>query len=344
MKTRIQSLQKHHRFVSVMRKLLPILAGGLVLSLMIWPQIVKRRDFISDVLKSSSVPLNSNAKIDMKEVMFYSEDGKGQPFTLTADKIWELDTEKRIIQLDDPKGKMTLNSGVNVFSDSPVALFYQEKGLVYFEQEVHLDSDNGYQAKASNVNVDYQNQKAWSEKPIYLHGEKIDLDATGFYMRQNGNEVDFTGPTKTILKDAEKKQNIVITADGLMKARQKTQTIATDKNVVIVYEQNKIYCDKMIAHFKTVSKNTYDLASVQVQKNVKIITPNETITGDEAFYDIDKEKVFITGKVNIVKEEGNVTGDRAVVDMKTGLSRLETDKKSGKQRVKGTLYPTKIKK
>ena len=142
-----------------MRTLLPILAAGLVLSLLIWPQIVKRRDFISDVLKSSSVPLNSKAQIDMKRVLFYSEDRKGQPFLLTADKIWEVDSDNKIIRIDEPKGEMTLNSGIKLFSESPFALYNQEKGIVHFDKEVHLKSDNGYDIETSSVFVDYQNQQ-----------------------------------------------------------------------------------------------------------------------------------------------------------------------------------------
>ncbi|MBP5534181.1 MAG: LPS export ABC transporter periplasmic protein LptC [Alphaproteobacteria bacterium] len=328
-----------------MRVLLPILAGGLVLLLLIWPQIVKRRDFISDVLKTSAVPLNPNAQIDMKKVLFYSEDNKGQPFQLAADKIWEIDSVNKVVQIDYPKGEMLLNSGVKLFSNSQTAFLYQEKGEVHFKEKVHLNSDNGYRIETSNVFVDYQNQLSYSDKPISVRGEKIDLDATAFKMRQNGDEVDFTGPIKLVLKDVAKGQNILITANGLTEARQKTQAITFHKNVIAYYDKNKIFCDKMTAYFKSKGGHEYDLKSVQAQKNVKITTENEVITGDDAFYDMEKEKAFITGNVVITKAEGNMKGDRAVVDMKTGLSQLEANskKKSG-QRVKGTLYPTKIKK
>ena len=327
-----------------MRVLLPVLAGGLVLSLLIWPQIAKRRDFISDVLKSSAVPLNSKAQIDMKKVSFYSQDEKGQPFILTAEKIWEIDPANKVEQIDLPKGKMTLNSGVKLFSDSPLALYYQEKGLIHFKDKIYLNSDNGYQVEASEIYVEYQKQSAYSNNPVSVRGEKIDLDATGFRMRQNGNEIDFLGKTNVVLKKVAKGQNMLVISDGLMEIRQKTQTITFHKNVSLNYDTNKIYCDKMIAYFKSKGKNEYELKSVKAQKKVRIETPNEVITGDDAFYDLVKEKAFITGNVVITRAEGKMQGSRAVVDMKTGLSRLEADNKTKKQRVKGTLYPEKIKK
>lgn len=343
-KTRIQSLQKHHRFVHIMRILLPILAGGLLLSLLIWPQLMKKADFVSDVLKSSVAPLNSKAQIDMKKVQFYSEDDKGQPFTLTSDKILEVNPEKRLVQMDNPYGEMTLNSGVKIFSDSPVALFYQDSEVVYFKKDLHFKTDNGYTATSSDVVVDYKNQLAYSNAPIYIRGEKADLDATAFYMRQNGEEIDFKGFAKVILKDPEQNKNVVITADRAFEIRQKTQTITAFENVLADDGTNKVYSDEMTAYFTQVSKNKYKLKSVQAQKNVKIVTKTETVTGNDAFYDLNKKKAFITGDVVVQRAEGEMMGDRAVIDMQTGHSQLETDytKTVTPHRVKGTIYPTRI--
>ena len=103
-----------------------------MLLLLIWPQIVKRRDFISDVLKTSAVPLNPNAQIDMKKVLFYSEDNKGQPFQLAADKIWEIDSVNKVVQIDYPKGEM-LFGNCKLQNDTPAYLrerWKKERGRV----------------------------------------------------------------------------------------------------------------------------------------------------------------------------------------------------------------------
>ena len=78
---------------------------------------------------------------------------------------------------------------------------------------------------------------------------------------------------------------------------------------------------------------------------MKIITLTETITGNDAFYDLGKEKAFITGNVIVQRAEGNMSGDRAVINMKTGQSQLEVDytKQDTSRRVKGTIYPKRLK-
>lgn len=328
-----------------MRIILPVLAGGLVLMLLIWPQIQKKADFISGNLKNAVEPINSKAQIDMKKVQFYSEDKKGQPFTITSDKILEVDPQNRLVQLDMPKGEMTLNSGVKIFSNSPMAWFYQDSEIVFFKEDLHMQTDNGYQANASAVVVDYKNQSAYSNNRFQIRGDKMDLDSIGFYMRQNGAEVDFNGPATVVLKNPQKAQTVIITADKVFEVRQKTQTISAYQNVLADDGINKVYSDEMTAYFRSVGKNQYELKSVQAQKNVKIITKTETITGNDVFYDLGKEKAFITGDVIVHRPEGDMTGDRAVIDMKTGHSQLEVDytKSNTPRRVKGTLYPTRIK-
>ena len=93
--------------------------------------------------------------------------------------------------------------------------------------------------------------------------------------------------------------------------------------------------------------NRYELKSIQAKSNVKIITLTETITGNDVFYDLAKEKAFITGNVSVEREEGIMHGDRAVIDMKSGQSQLEVDYSKPVQtrkRVRGTIFPTKMKK
>ena len=328
-----------------MRVILPVLAGSLLLLLLIWPQIQKKADYISGVLKNTITPVNSKAQIDMKKVQFYSEDKKGQPFTVTSDKIVEIDSQNHLVQLDLPKGEMTLNSGIKIFSESPMAWFYQDSDVVFFKKDLHMTTDNGYTAEASEVVVDYKNQSAYSNETLFVRGEKADLDSAGFYMRQNGAEIDFKGPAKLVLKNPQKNQKVVITAQKVFEVRQKTQTVSAFENVLADDGTNKVYSDEMTAYFRSLGKNRYELKSVQAQKNVKIITQTETITGNDAFYDLDKEKAFITGDVVVHRPEGNMNGDRAVIDMKTGESQLEVDytKSNTPRRVKGTIYPKRMK-
>ncbi|MGN1091644.1 MAG: LptA/OstA family protein [Alphaproteobacteria bacterium] len=337
----VNSLDKHHRFVSTLRLLLTGSAMLMLVLLLVWPQLAKRADLISSALKNAASQKKIQASIDMTKVQFVSEDEKGQPFTISSDQITQIDAQNKIVQLENPRGEMTFSSGLKLFSSSPEALFYETTQIVNFKKLVDVLFDNGYQAQTSDVVVDYKNKTAYGKKPLSVRGEKFDLDSTGFDIRQNGNEMDFSGPVRVALKSPEK--NVVILAQKSAEVRQKTQTITAFEKVISDDGINKVYCEELTAYFNQTGKNQYELRSVQAQRNVKIKTPTEEITGNEAYYDMIKEKAFITGNVVVKRAEGTVNGDRAIIDMKNGTSQIETDA-SRKDRVKGTLLPLQLKK
>ena len=311
-------------------------------SLLVWPQVSKKMDLISSSMKNTLKPKGLQASIDMTKVQFFSEDEKGQPFTISSDQITEVDVQNKIVQLINPKGEMTFSSGVKIFSSSPEAFFYQNTQIVDFKKVVDVLSDNGYQAKTSDVVVDHKNQLAYSNSPLVVRGEKIDLDSIGFYVRKNGEEFDFYGPVRIELKTPKK--NIVIIAEKIVEVRQKAQTITAFSNVIADDGVNKIYSEKLTAYFNQTGKNQYVLRSVRAKENVRIQTPDEEITGKEAFYDVIKERAVVTENVVAKRSEGNVQADKAVIDMKKGTSLLETNNTETKQRVKGTIFPTQLKK
>ena len=342
MNTSAQSLDKHHRFVSALRFMLMSLALAMFILLLAWPQLIKRMDLISSALKHPVETSNLKTSVDMTKVQFFSEDEKGQPFTISSSQITEVDPESKLVLLENLNGEMTLSSGVKLFASSPEALFDQNSQIVHFKQLLNVVSDNGYKAQTSDVVVDYKNRLAYTSNALTVRGDKMDLDSSGFSMRQSGEEVDLTGPARMVLRS--EKRTVNIKADKLVEVRQKTQTVTAYKNVVADDGTNKIYCEELTAYFAPIGKNQYELRSVQAQKNVRIKTINEEITGNEAYYDMQKEKAFITGKVTVKREGGVVSGDVAVIDMKSGISQLEKSAQNKNGRVKGTIMPLQLKK
>ena len=146
------------------------------------------------------------------------------------------------------------------------------------KDEVNVVFDNGYQVQTSDVFVNYKAKEAHSKKDLSVRGEKIDVDSSGFYIRQNGEELDLTGPARILLKSPER--NVVVTAQKQVEMRQKTQTLTAFQDVVLNDNLNRVYCDELTAYFNHVSrdKNQYTLRSVQAQKNVRIKTSEKSGT------------------------------------------------------------------
>ena len=112
---------------------------------------------------------------------------------------------------------------------------------------------------------------------------------------------------------------------------------ATDK------DGNKIYSDKMIAYFIKENEKSSNLIidKVDVFGNVKITTPDTTVTSEKGSYYPREGKAYLFNNV-IINQEGNLLrGEKAETDFNTGISKLLS---SSKGKVKGVFKEKEDKK
>ena len=110
-------------------------------------------------------------------------------------------------------------------------------------------------------------------------------------------------------------------------------------DVVAKDPENTIYGNKMISFFTKNAQNQTELDKVEIYSDtnqVKIVNDQATVTGEWGVYlpKINKVRLY---KHVVINQEGNIlNGDYAETDLKTGISRVLSDKKSGK-RVSGVF-------
>lgn len=69
---------------------------------------------------------------------------------------------------------------------------------------------------------------------------------------------------------------------------------------------------------------------------VHVSTQQEIVTGKEGVYDVPNERITLCGDVKITRTENQLNGECAIVNMKTGRSRLE----GRGEKVEGLILPT----
>ena len=109
-------------------------------------------------------------------------------------------------------------------------------------------------------------------------------------------------------------------------------------NVVVTRADDILKADQVKATFKTGKTGNRELDQMEAHGNVRIITPEETLSGRVATYDPQTEIAELIGKVKIVRGPNILTGNRATVDLKTNVSRVYGAPKAG-ERVKGVFFP-----
>lgn len=113
-------------------------------------------------------------------------------------------------------------------------------------------------------------------------------------------------------------------------------------NAVVVREDKRIRADVITAHFKPRGAGQQEIDRVDAYGDVRIATEVEVIRGEKAAYDVDKRIATVTGDVRITRDQNQLNGGYAEVNLETGVSRLLSappGEGNGQQRVRGLLLP-----
>jgi lipopolysaccharide export system protein LptA len=78
------------------------------------------------------------------------------------------------------------------------------------------------------------------------------------------------------------------------------------------------------------------------KSNVTVIRNDQTATGDNGVFDMKANTIILTGQVVLTQGQNVVRGDRLVVDLTTGVSRVQSTG-PGENRVQGLFLPNSAK-
>ncbi len=136
-------------------------------------------------------------------------------------------------------------------------------------------------------------------------------------------------------------ENDLITArDSLEYWEVKNMAVARG-DAVAVREDKRIQADVLSAHFAPDADDNLALTRIDAFGNVRIATATDFARGNRGVYYVDREFATLSGAVKITREENQMNGEYAEIDMKTGISRLLAGAPGSKTttRVQGLLVP-----
>lgn len=111
-------------------------------------------------------------------------------------------------------------------------------------------------------------------------------------------------------------------------------------NAVATRDNKQVFADTLVAHMKPDDKGHTQVYRVDAYDNVRIRTDRETATGDRGVYNVESGVATLTGKVKLVRDDNELLGCRAEVNLNTGISRLfPCPSGQGSGRVQGSFVP-----
>ena len=136
-------------------------------------------------------------------------------------------------------------------------------------------------------------------------------------------------------------ENSIITARDSLEYWEVKKLAVARGDAVAVREDKRIQADVLSAHFAPDAEDNLVLTRIDAFGNVRIATATDFARGDRGVYYVDREFATLSGAVKITREENQMNGEYAEIDMKTGISRLLSGAPGTKTtaRVQGLLVP-----
>lgn len=147
--------------------------------------------------------------------------------------------------------------------------------------------------------------------------------------------------SKEGLKKVDASGNVLITSSQDYKALAQEGSFDMDSGIAVLEKSAEAYDfkknrrlkgDKIVLYFSKEKKDVRNpgeelkLKKADVYGNVTIKTPKELSKSDHASYEAQKDFALLTGNVRIFSEKGELAGDQAEMDLKTGVSKMTSRK------------------
>jgi lipopolysaccharide export system protein LptA len=174
---------------------------------------------------------------------------------------------------------------------------------------------------------------------------------------QSTNEPVTKQKGKTILPSAmqgfsrNRKDPVKIEANAL-EVRDRDKTAVFMGNVVVLQGETTLRCRELKVFYEgeTLTTQTTAAAGTPAQRirrleavgGVIITSKDQKATGDSGVYDLRANTMTLNGNVVVTQGPNVMQGDRLLVELATGRSRLEADGSSGPNRVKGLFMPSSV--
>lgn len=173
-----------------------------------------------------------------------------------------------------------------------------------------------------NVKLSSDTDVATGDKAVY------DIDKAVVVL--TGNDLKYKTPKETL------------TAQESLEYWETDRIAVARGDAVAVAGNRTLRGDTLTARFEAGKGGTNELRRIDGDGNVTIRTPTDFVVGNQGVYDAKTGIATLIGSVKITRGENQLNGDRAVVDLNTGISRLTTNGDGGgKSRVRGLLIPEK---
>lgn len=186
--------ERYSKAIRWLRLILPVIALGIAAVVFTWSNMETKTKILTEAQAPKSIGKN-----ELLNPKFESTDEKKQPYTITAKRALQGETNEDLVILEEPLGDMLLSSGNWVAIQADQGAFRQDNKRLFLKGSVKLFHDDGYQMTMPELYIDMENNTAWSDHPVQAQGPAGTINATGLKANSESGHLIFSGPAKAVL-------------------------------------------------------------------------------------------------------------------------------------------------
>jgi lipopolysaccharide export system protein LptC len=186
-----QHVGLYARWVGRLQRALPVVVGCFLLGLIAWPVVTNHQ---MAALVTEAAP-----NLMVENLNFTGLNEENQPYSLTAARAFQAGGAKNLIDLDQPKGEMTLDDGAWLAGRATYGRFDQKGKRLWLGGQVELFHDQGMSFSTDEMQVDLQKNAAWGDQPVVIKGAFGNITGDGFRALEGGEVLVVEGHAKARL-------------------------------------------------------------------------------------------------------------------------------------------------
>jgi lipopolysaccharide export system protein LptA len=139
--------------------------------------------------------------------------------------------------------------------------------------------------------------------------------------------------------------------------REKSKMATFSGDVQVVQGDTTMRCQTLVVFYETdkgagkpatavkptpgMPEGAQSIRRIEARGNVTVVTKDQNAQGDLGIFDMKTNTITLSGNVVVSQGQNVMRGERVVVDMTTGVSRVESGGKIGQNRVRALIQPGK---
>jgi lipopolysaccharide export system protein LptA len=145
--------------------------------------------------------------------------------------------------------------------------------------------------------------RTWSRLPRGLAGSTITAPAAALVVALAAT----TAAAQGLATVQDSDEPLEISAEQGIEWRRDTQVYVASGNARVAQGELEVYADVLTAHYREGNQGDTEIYWIEANGNVRIVSPTETVYGDDGTYDVDKGHLVLTGNdLRLEAEDGHV--------------------------------------